>query len=177
MKMIKAAVAAAVGACALAGCNSMEVRQARPTQPLGLVCIQFNPAVAVRDFVEVLQAGFDRHGLRSQVINTPPGPECDASVTYTAERSWDFVPYLSLAELHLWQGGVEIGGVYYRHRNGMSLVKWSGTDTKMDPLIDELLAAVPTKPVGIAVPASPAPTAVQPQTSDCEACGRIGEGF
>lgn len=167
--------ALAAFAAALSGCNSMEVRPAPPSTQLGLVCIVHNPAVAVRDFVDVLQAGFVRHGLRTQVVRAEPGPECDASLTYTAERSWDFVPYLSLAEMRLWRRGVLIGSVYYRHRNGMSLVKWSGTDSKMDPLIDQLLAGVAPASGAEPVPgtgeqaAAPAPAS----NGACESCKRI----
>lgn len=177
MRTIEHVLIAAAITCGLGACNTMDVRKAKPSQPVGLVCIVHNPAVAVQDFVDVLQAGFARHGLQSQVVNGAAGPTCDASLTYTAERSWDFVPYLSLAELHLWQNNVEIGRVFYRHRNGFSLIKWSGTDTKMDPLIDELLGGVTAKP---ATNAAQVPTQDQgnpPLKSDCKSCSQIGRGL
>ncbi len=172
----------------LSACNTMDVRPAQAKRPLGMVCIKFNEAVAVRDFVDVLQAGFARHGFQSQLVYGAAGPECDGTLTYTAERSWDIVPYLSLAELHLWQGGVEIGRVYYRHRNGFSLIKWAGTESKMDPLIDELLAGVsPGAQVAAAaqeglptpVPPGAAQPAVQspPDTGECESCKSLGRQF
>jgi hypothetical protein len=52
-------------------------------------------------------------------------------------------PYLTHAELRLWEGGKQIGFAEY-HLNGnggLDLGKWRGTQAKMGPVIDELLAS------------------------------------
>jgi len=52
-------------------------------------------------------------------------------------------PYLTHAELRLWEGGKQIGFAQY-HLNGnggLDLGKWRSTQAKMDPVIDELLAS------------------------------------
>lgn len=51
-------------------------------------------------------------------------------------------PYLSHAELRLEKGGHRIAYAEYhlRGKGGLSLSKWQGTKTKMDPVIDQLLA-------------------------------------
>jgi hypothetical protein len=63
-------------------------------------------------------------------------------LSYTARRSWDFAPYLAQAELWLRQDGKQVGYAEYHlvGGGGLSLMKWQGTKTKMDPVIDQLLS-------------------------------------
>lgn len=51
-------------------------------------------------------------------------------------------PYLSHAELQLHRAGQQVASAEYhlRGKGGFSLTKWAGTKSKMDPVIDELLA-------------------------------------
>jgi hypothetical protein len=55
-------------------------------------------------------------------------------------RSWDFAPYLAQAELWLRKDGDQVGYAEYHlvGGGGFSLMKWQGTKTKMDPVIDQL---------------------------------------
>ena len=62
-------------------------------------------------------------------------------LTYTALRAWDFSPYLSRAELRLEKNGMKVAEAEYhlRGKGGYSLMKWEGTKSKMDPVIEQLL--------------------------------------
>ena len=138
MRIVSLAACAAV----VSGCTSIEVRPLDASAPLKQVCIVENKRVEVSDFVAVLRDGFDRHGIASSVVATEDAKGCEATLTYTALRKWDLAPYLSHAELRLWRDGRQIGSATY-HLNGgggFSLMKWEGTKTKMDPVIDQLLA-------------------------------------
>lgn len=123
------------------GCTSVKVRPITQASGLGQVCIVENPAVIVDDFVDVLRDGFNRNHVATRVVAASDQHDCDVTLTYTALRSWDFKPYLSHAELRLWRGGVQIGFAEYHlnGKGGFSLMKWQGTRSKMDPVIDELL--------------------------------------
>jgi len=94
----------------------------------------------------VLKEGFARHSIATSVYSEsatkPTG--CEYVLTYTARQSWDFAPYLSQAELWLEKDGREIGYAEYHlvGKGGLSLMKWEGTKTKMDPVIDDLLVNV-----------------------------------
>ena len=125
------------------GCTSVTVRPIEATAQLKHVCIQENPKVLVSDFVPVLRDGLSRHGISSEVYQTPAPADCDFIMTYTALRSWDFAPYLAHAELRLESRGLQVAYAEYHLRGGggYSLMKWQGTKTKMGPVIDELLAA------------------------------------
>jgi hypothetical protein len=107
------------------------------------ICIENNPKVLVRDFVDVLQEGISRHAMTSRVYSGELPENCDLRLTYTALRSWDFAPYLAKAELWLDQDGAQVGHAEYHliGGGGLSLMKWQGTKTKMDPVIDQLFAA------------------------------------
>lgn len=142
-----------IACCLIAGCTSVQV------QPLSLagpsICIEENPKVQVDDFLSVLQQGFSRHGIISEVYQKIPQEQCSQVVTYTARRSWDFTPYLSSASIRILDQqsrSVASADYHLRGKGGFSLLKWQGTKTKMDPVIDLLLVNVaiqraPTVPV------------------------------
>ena len=125
----------------MVGCTSVNVKPVDPALKLSHICIEENPKVRVDDFVEVLRDGFDRHGITTNVFsgNTPPG--CEYLLTYTALRNWDLAPYMYYAELWIKKDGKEVASAEYHlvGKGGLSLAKFQGTRTKMDPIIDELL--------------------------------------
>lgn len=130
-------------AVAMAGCTSVNVRPVASSVQLQNVCIVNNPQVRVSDFVSVLRDGFSRHNIATSVVDEAQASSCAVTLTYTAFRHWDMKPYLTHAELRLWQGGKQIGFAEY-HLNGnggFDLGKWRGTKAKMDPVIDQLLAS------------------------------------
>lgn len=132
-------VAAAI---VLAGCTSVTVRPIGSNVQIHNVCIVDNPQVIVSDFVPVLRDGFARHNIATTIVNQAQAQSCVVTLTYTALRSWDLKPYLSHAELRLWQGGRQIGYAEYHlnGKGGLDMGKWRGTKAKMDPVIDKLLA-------------------------------------
>ncbi len=106
------------------------------------VCIQDNPRVTIGDFVQIVRDGFQRHGISTEVITNLKPTHCEFTLTYTARRSWDIATYLSIAELVLMKDGREVARANYhlRGKGGLALNKWASTKSKMDPVIDELLA-------------------------------------
>ncbi|UUD62708.1 hypothetical protein D16iCDA_13470 [Pseudomonas seleniipraecipitans] len=144
----------------LSGCTSVNVTplQNKPSS----LCIEENPKVKVRDFVPVLQEGFSRHAIATQLYAQIPRPECPYVLTYTARRSWDMAPYLSSAELTILGPRRQIvakANYHLRGKGGLSLMKWQGTKSKMDPVIDELLGAAKMIDVPAADASTAAPTA------------------
>jgi len=68
---------------------------------------------------------------------------CEFFVTYTALQTWDFATYMTHAEVRLngmWQQ-IAYGEFHLKGGGGLALNKWRSTRSKMDPVIDELLAA------------------------------------
>ncbi len=129
---------------AIGGCTSIRVQPIDRTANLKHVCIKENPKVIVSDFLTVLRDGFDRHGISTEVYTDKAPERCEFILSYTALRSWDLAPYLSHAELRLEnKEGRKIASAEYhlKGKGGFSLMKWQGTKTKMDPVIDELLKA------------------------------------
>lgn len=116
----------------------------RSENNITLVCIKQNPKVIVPDFIEILQEGFARHGIKTQLYSDIP-ESCEYSLTYTATQKWDFKLFMSDAHLALYKGprliasadrdapsGVFGGG-------GINPSKWDSTRSKLDPMIDEIL--------------------------------------
>lgn len=128
-------------ALALVACTSVSVRPPDPGLVIKHVCIQEIPKVIVTDFVPIIRDGFDRHGISTELYSGPKLSHCEYVLTYTALRSWDFVPYLSHAELRIEKDGRQVAYAEYHlvGKGGFSLMKWQSTKAKMDPVIDELL--------------------------------------
>lgn len=125
------------------GCTSIQVEplQERPSS----ICIQNNPKVQVTDFLPVLQKNLARRGIESQVYAQPP-LTCEYRMTYVAYRSWDIVTYLSKAELEIFDSNNRsIAAAHYhlRGKGGVAMTKWQSTETKMLPVLDQLLKNIP----------------------------------
>jgi hypothetical protein len=138
----------ASSALALTGiaCTHVYVQPVRPgTEQIEDVCIERNPKVLVSDFLTVVEEGFRRHGIETRIVSEA-SDACDYTLTYTALRSWDFVPYLNYAELRLQRGETTIGTATYSHAGGFGFNKWRGTRAKIAPVIDELLEDLPARP-------------------------------
>jgi hypothetical protein len=149
----------------LTGCTSVTVKPLDAAYKVKHLCIRENPKVVVEGFVYVVTDGFNRHHISTEFIPSPaelskleleneddlsdeyymnmtPVPEsCDFSLTYTARRSWDFVPYLTSATISIYDKKHAIASADYhlRGKGGYSLLKWQSVKTKIDPVMDELL--------------------------------------
>jgi len=126
----------------LSGCTAIDVRKIDARHKISHVCIEENPKVIVPGFVAVVENGFVRHGISTEMYSGEMPSHCEYKLTYTALRSWDFVTYLSHAELRLYRGSERIGfGQFHLvGKGGFALTKWRGVKSKMDPVIDELLS-------------------------------------
>ena len=102
------------------------------------------------DFVDVLRDGFDRHGIATEVSSGDRIRQCEYVLRYTALQSWDISTYLSHAELRLESNGRQIASAEYhlKGKGGLSLTKWGDTKSKIDPVIDKLLAGYEVDPNG-----------------------------
>jgi len=134
-------LAAALVPLVVAACTSVQVRPLDPSLHVQHVCIQENPDVIVKDFLPVLRDGFQRHGIATDVYSTIRPEACPYVLKYTALQSWDFALYLSHAELRMEHDGRQIAFAEYhlKGKGGLSMAKWQGVKTKMDPVIDQLL--------------------------------------
>jgi hypothetical protein len=132
----------------LCGCTAVDVRPVPANQVIKAVSIVKNEKVAVDDFLDVLVAGFERHGIATKVIPEATDSANKYVVTYVAYRNWDMAPYLSNATINIEKDGEQIAHAEYHLKGGggFSLMKWDSTKTKMDPVIDELLENFNSQP-------------------------------
>ena len=143
---------------ALSACTSISVQPVDPALNVQHVCIQENTAVIIDDFVEYLQDDFTRYGITTEVIGNQRPRHCEYVLSYTARRSWDMTPYMSTADLTLTRNGHRIGSAnyYLKGKGGFSLSKYASTESKLDNVVDQLLAGYDEDPV----------TAVEPDDAD-----------
>ena len=130
------------GGLAVSACTSVQVNAVAEQQVNAIqqICIVNNPKVLVKDFVPVVQKRLQHHGIVSRVVEGSEAEKCAHQLRYSAKRSWDFTPYMSWAELKLYQNEVLIANAEYKlvGKGGLSLTKWQSVETKMTPVIDQL---------------------------------------
>ncbi|EHR7166357.1 hypothetical protein KUK86_004525 [Vibrio parahaemolyticus] len=124
----------------VSGCTSITVEPVSNEYSLEHVCIQNNPKVIVDEFVGVVEDRFQYHGITTELVDFVPD-SCDYKLTYTALRSWDFVPYLSHAELRLYKNHKKIayGEYHLDGKGGLDMSKFDSVKEKMTPVIDQML--------------------------------------
>ena len=131
------------GGLAVSACTSVQVNAVAEQQVNAIqqICIVNNPKVLVTDFVPVVQQRLQHHGIVSRVVEGSEASACAYQLHYSAKRSWDFTPYMSWAELKLYQNEVLIANAEYKlvGKGGLSLTKWQSVETKMTPVIDQLI--------------------------------------
>jgi len=129
---------------ALVGCTSVDVRPVSSKEQISQVVIRKNPKVAVADFLDVLISGFQRHGIATRVISDDAELKDEYVVNYVAYRNWDMAPYLTNATISIDRNGRRLaeGQYHLKGGGGLSLMKWQGTKTKMDPVIDQMLSGL-----------------------------------
>ncbi|HEY5298717.1 MAG TPA: Sbal_3080 family lipoprotein [Verrucomicrobiae bacterium] len=129
----------------LCGCTSINVRPVSASEKITSVVIRTNPRVTVSDFLDSLDDGFERHGIKATIVPEDADVKDAYVVTYTSGRRWDMAPYLTQATIAIDdKNGRRIAYAEYHLRNGggLSPMKWESTRTKIDPVIDELLQGV-----------------------------------
>ncbi len=141
------AIIAAVFTAIVAGCTSIDVHPVSTKEQITQVVIRKNSKVAVSDFLEVLQDGFKRHGIATRVVEDDAELKDEYVLNYVAYRNWDMAPYLTDATISIDRNGRRVAEAEYhlKLKGGLSLTKWQGTKTKMDPVIDQLLASFSPK--------------------------------
>ena len=118
--------------------------------PIKEICIEWNGAVALSDFVPSLQTELQRHGVPSRVYEagTQPG-SCSMTLAYAAFVKWDmrsfsnaYMPYLTFASVTLRKEGRVVGSASYK-MGSIAQDKWSSTGSKLGPVVDALLISNP----------------------------------
>ncbi len=134
-------VAIATAILSLSACTTVNVRKVDAAKnPIKLVCIEENPKVLVSDLILVLENGFQRYNINTIVYRDKAPDRCEYTLWYTAFRAWDIAPFLRNVELRLRRGDETIASATYNHSGGLALNKWASTESKLTPVIDELLA-------------------------------------
>ena len=141
-------LACSIAIITLSACTSMSGQPVDPALNVQHVCIQDNPQVIIDGFVGYLQDDFQRHGISTEVIGTQRPRNCEYVLSYTARRSWDLTTYMSTAAISLTRNGRSIANVNWRlkGKGGMSLTKFKGTESKLDDIVDQLLAGYQAEP-------------------------------
>ncbi len=138
------AVGAGLLVLGLSGCTSIQVSKVDSQySDMNHVCIEKNDKVIVEEFLGVVQDRFHTHGVSSEIyVGTEPPAHCIYRMTYTALKTWDVATYLHHAEIRLYKGTNRIGQAEYhlKGKGGLALNKWASVESKMNPVIDDMLA-------------------------------------
>lgn len=134
--------AVALATLTLASCTSVQVSKLPTDYPVSHICIEENAKVTEPSFLNVVTKRIESKGFTTEKFRAAPPSHCKVTMEYTALRSWDFVTYLSHAEIRIKREGVVIADAEYHliGKGGFDLSKWASTESKMNPVVDELLA-------------------------------------
>lgn len=128
-------------AIAVAGCTSMNVSKIDAAKyPVKLICIEENTEVLVGDMLSFLEKSIQERNIRTTIYRGAVPAQCEYTLWYTAFRGWDFTPYMNRAELRLRQNNLTIASATYNHSGGLALNKWASTESKLAPVLEELMA-------------------------------------
>lgn len=127
----------------LSGCTSIQVLPVvrEEFKNIHEICIIRNPIVIVSDFVPVVESRLMQYGIKTRKVEEHNVDSCTYTLRYSAKRSWDIVTYLSWARLNLYKKDKEIASAEYSlvGKGGLALTKYQSVETKMNPVIDQLL--------------------------------------
>jgi hypothetical protein len=142
----------------LVGCSSATVKPVRwQSATERTICVKDNPGVVDPDLLPAIQAALARNGLSGTVfpgarndsehaeILVPPAEipaGCDYVLTYSGTMWWDLAMYLNHAEFRLQGRNYEEIGFAVFHiagHGGLDLGKYRRTETKVGPVLDEML--------------------------------------
>ena len=138
----------AISLCAsIAGCSAVKVTPVNPSHRIEHICIQENRKVQVDGFVVVMQEGFQKHGITSELISGLIPKDCVYSASYVGFRSWNGRVYFSQAQIDLQRDGQTIASASMDLKNGRARERDRKADvrTKLIPIIDTLLGQPPQR--------------------------------
>lgn len=144
------------GLLTLVACTVVEVKPIdRVAHDIDKICIEQNDAVKPAGFLPMLEGSFASHGIATERYHGKPSDSCEYTATYVAHWNWDIAVYLTDAEVVIRRGGEEVGRAVYHLRNkgGLDMGKWSSAESKMQPVMDKLLANYTGKVVASSKPA------------------------
>jgi hypothetical protein len=128
----------------LMACTTTGVGKIDATKyPLKLICIEEKTEVKVEDLLLVLENAFQRRNIQTTIYRGNAPEQCVYTLWYTAFRGWDIGTFLRHFELRIRRNGVVIASAAYNHSGGLALNKWANTESKLTPVLDELLADFP----------------------------------
>jgi len=130
---------------AFCGCTNVSVRPLLVEDRIQKVVIQENSTAEDSKFLAILVAGFKRHGIATEVVSDATNVKDAYVVTYVAYSTWDFGRYLSDAAIIITKDGRKVAQALYHLKGGggFAPAKWDNAQSKIDPLIDELLKDYP----------------------------------
>jgi hypothetical protein len=128
----------------MASCTAVDVKPIDPKHKISSVVIRQNPKVIVKDFLPTLQEGFRRNGISTKVVAENADTTGSYAVDYVAYQTWDLVTFMREAHVNVRKDGLNLGEANFHMRNGggYALTKFKSVRSKMDPLLDRMLAGV-----------------------------------
>ena len=96
-----------------------------------------NPRVTIRNALPAIQNGFERRGVRTQLVDFTDDCPCAYTVEYSARRSWSAATYLRTAFVVLNKDKQPIARAEYT-ASPFTLTKWGRTDERLDSMVGEL---------------------------------------
>lgn len=102
------------------------------------MCIKENPKVLVLDFIDVVEDELVQRNLKSLLYSNTKPSGCEFTLEYTALRSWDLKPFMTMARIKIKKDDLIVGSVRFDQASGLGFSKFEPTVVKLRPVFKEL---------------------------------------
>lgn len=117
----------------------VDIKRLSSDHKIDSMCIKENKKVIVKEFLTLLQDGFNRHQIQTKIYEDELPSTCEYTVYYNANGKWDLYLYLSTAWIEIRRNNEIIAHANYRGPSGLNPEKRQSSKSKIDPVIDDLL--------------------------------------
>ena len=130
------------------GCASLSTQVTPLARDLGVqrLCIQHNPKVQEKELIPLVSKLFAERSIVTEIFYDDRPAYCEFTLAYSARRTFvAFKPRLAWAELRILQGGQQVASAEYQQGKGFVANPTESVESKLTPVITELLAQYPLK--------------------------------
>jgi hypothetical protein len=125
--------------CAACATTQTVSRIDRSKHPILRVCIQENWSVTVPDVPDVFVRGLKQRGIEATLFRGVQPEGCEYVLSYVGSLGTDIKPYLRSMIVTISRNGAVVGRASHATAE-FALSKWGTVESKVNPLLDELLA-------------------------------------
>lgn len=103
------------------------------------ICIQGDESIPEsKKYLDIIASRFNQNGINTSFFLKTRPADCKYSLTFNIKTNWDGIPFISRADLYLFDNGLQIHTAQYKVTSTFDLAKWGNSQSKLEGLVDQL---------------------------------------